>query len=1008
MMIFAKRKYRSRQSLLRLRTWLLMVLSVFWVGAAQAALIQAEDYTAFSDTTPGNAGGAYRSDNVDIEPTTDTGGGFNVGYTEAGEFLQYTLTLPAGTYAVATRVASAIGGGAYTLLLNGATIGGNTVANTGGWQSFQTQIIGNVTVTGSPQTLRLNVTAAGFNINWIDLTPVSTNGTNLAIGAIATASTVLQPASLAIDGSTATRWESNHGVDPSSLTIDLRNSVALARVVVVWEAANAANYVVQGSNDNSTWTPLASVTGGAFGERTNTHDVAGSYRYVRMLGTTRSSPYGYSIREMQIFGSSAPITDSDRDGVPDSADQCPGTPAGTPVGSNGCPVGNPDQDGDGVPDNLDQCPGTPAGTSVDDRGCPVVVNPNPSITPLYNSSTPREPNTQFDRGDALVTRFSDRPRTRHAREDEFQSYDHYIKFYFENRASNIEIVDYVAKGGTTLEMNVRTIFPLHDLQAENRWWFIGQTTVAQYAGNGTMAYLGFDGTYYNYRKTDNVNRQFNRPIQIGDRLEFEISQFSREDIPRGQANYYGTVFLYVVGEGIVPWYTQNGTSFPEDSRKIPEEYWLGGKTTIHYQYSNEPNDHFLQMATNLGYGNAQKFLLGRRAFHSSSVTGRHDEDQENGVYDVVNGTAGTKYINERCSSCHERNGAAQVAPVGQSLDRWVFKLSDANGNADPSRGRVLQSKGSSGEGTVSISSWTTVGPLRRPNFQFSTGTPARFSARLAPRLVGLGLLEAIPESTILARQDPNDTNGDGISGRANVIPDPANPSLSRLGRFGWKASTTSVRHQVAAALNTDMGVRTSLLPNPDCGPIQTNCGGTSRMLADLNMNELTLYLQALGVRPQRGIETGTVNTTINSGKSLFTSTGCAACHTETVTTSAFHPLTEVRSQTIHPYTDLLLHDMGDGLADTLTEGQATGREWRTTPLWGLGLQACVTGGVVNPTGREGGEVCAPHHGYLHDGRARSIEEAILWHGGEAAGALSRYQALSATQKQNLLRFLEAL
>ena len=920
MMMFTERNYRSSQSLLRLSTWLLIVCSAFSVNAAQAALVQAEDYTAFSDTTAGNTGGVYRTDNVDIQATTDTGGGFNVGWTAAGEWLQYTLTLPAGTYAVSTRVASATGGGAYTLLLNGATIGSGTVPNTGGWQTFQTQVIGNVTITGSPQTLRLNITAAGFNINWIDLTLVPSTGTNLSIGAIATASSALQPASLAIDGDNNTRWESSHGIDPSWLTVDLRNGAALSRVVIVWEAANAANYLVQGSNNNSTWTQLASVTGGAFGERTNTHNVTGTYRYVRMLGNTRSTgnQWGYSIREMQIFGTGTPVTDSDGDGVPDSADQCPGTPAGTPVGSNGCPVTNPDQDGDGVPDNIDQCPNTPPGTTVNSLGCPVVVNP--TITPLYNSSTPREPNTQTDRGDALVTRFSDRPRTRHARENEFQSYDHYIKFYFENRASNIEIVDYVAKGGTTIEMNVRTIFPLHDLQAENRWWYIGQTTVAQYAGNGTMAFLGFDGTYYNYRKTDNINRQFNRAIQIGDRLEFEISQFSREDIPRGQANYYGTVFLYIVGEGIVPWYTENagefvngGPLFQEDSRKIPEEYWLGGKTTIHYQYSNEPNDNFMQMATNLGYGNAQKFLLGRRVFHSSSVNGQHDEDPENGVYAAMSGKAGTKYVNERCSGCHERNGAAQVAPVGQSLDRWVFKISDANGNADPNRGRVLQPKGSNPEGTVSIASWTAVGALRRPNFAFSTGTPGRFSARLAPRLVGVGLLEAIPESTILAREDPNDSNGDGISGRANVIPDPANSSVSRLGRFGWKASTSSVRHQAAAALNTDMGVRTTLLPNPDCGPTQANCGGTSTMLANVDLDQLTLYLQTLGVRPQRGIESGFVNATINSGKSLFTSIGCAACHTETVTTSAFHPLAEVRSQTIHPYSDLLLHDMGDGL-----------------------------------------------------------------------------------------------
>ena len=129
---------------------------------------------------------------------------------------------------------------------------------------------------------------------------------------------------------------------------------------------------------------------------------------------------------------------------------------------------------------------------------------------------------------------------------------------------------------------------------------------------------------------------------------------------------------------------------------------------------------------------------------------------------------------------------------------------------------------------------------------------------------------------------------------------------------------------------------------------------------------------------------------------------------ETIQTSVHHPFAEVRDQTIHPYTDLLLHDMGDGLADNLGEGEASGREWRTTPLWGLGLSACVTGGVVNPTGREGDEVCSPNHAYLHDGRARSIDEAIRWHGGEGQASNSAYQALSTDQRDALLEFLNAL
>ncbi len=634
------------------------------------------------------------------------------------------------------------------------------------------------------------------------------------------------------------------------------------------------------------------------------------------------------------------------------------------------------------------------------------------ITPLYNASTQLQPDSQQDRSDALVTRFSDRPRTRHAREDEFQSYDHYIKFYFENRSSNIEIVDYVAKGGDSIEMNVRTLWPLSQTEAENRWWYVGQNTVAHYAGNGIMEDLGFDGEYYNYRKVDNINRQLDREIRIGDRLEFEISQFSDSSIPRGQANYYGTTFLYVVGEGIVPWYTTDVGPFPEDSREIPLPYRLGGETTLHYQYTNEPNDHFMQMATNLGYDNAQAFLTGRRVHHSSFIDGTHDEDPENGVFDATNGvSSGARYINVRCSGCHERNGGAAVAPDNEPLDRWVFKVGDENGDADPGIGRVLQpeSRTGEGEGSVSISSWSPVGDgLRTPNYQFSGGNPAQFSARIAPRLVGLGLLEAIPESTILAMADPDDSNGDGISGRASVVSDPQNGDVNRLGRFGWKAATSSIRHQAASALNTDLGVKTSVLPDLDCGSAQSNCNSGGDMFSDELLDELVTYLTALGVRPQRGWETGVEDEAIVRGKSNFEDIGCSDCHTPTLETSAFHPFAEVRDQTIHPYSDLLLHDMGDGLADNLSEGNATGSEWRTTPLWGLGQSACVTGGVTNPTGQEGGEICAPRQTYLHDGRARSIDEAIRWHGGEGSAAQDQYQALSNGQKQDLLSFLESL
>jgi CxxC motif-containing protein (DUF1111 family) len=268
--------------------------------------------------------------------------------------------------------------------------------------------------------------------------------------------------------------------------------------------------------------------------------------------------------------------------------------------------------------------------------------------------------------------------------------------------------------------------------------------------------------------------------------------------------------------------------------------------------------------------------------------------------------------------------------------------------------------------------------------------------------VGIGLLEAIPEATILAKEDVNDANGDGISGKANRVTDPVT-GQTRLGRFGYKAAATSVKHQVAAAFNLDMGVMTSVFPNPDCGSSQTDCGASGSEVSDAHLNNLVKYISTLGVRPQRNLN----DAAVQRGEAQFASSGCAACHTATtVQTSQYHPLGELRSQTIRPYTDMLLHDMGTDMADNLGEGQASGAEWRTAPLWGLGLAACVTGGVTNAA--QGAQVCTPVHSYLHDGRARSIEEAILWHGGEGQAAKASYQALGASQKQDVLRFLESL
>ena len=214
--------------------------------------------------------------------------------------------------------------------------------------------------------------------------------------------------------------------------------------------------------------------------------------------------------------------------------------------------------------------------------------------------------------------------------------------------------------------------------------------------------------------------------------------------------------------------------------------------------------------------------------------------------------------------------------------------------------------------------------------------------------------------------DPNDINGDGISGTPNVIEGPS--GHRRIGRFGWKATQVSVAHQTAGALRNDMGIESALV------------GGDELSLDDLE--QMVRYVQLLGMPGREGGS--------ERGELLFDQAGCVSCHRPELTTGDTHPRVELRSQDIRPYTDLLLHDMGPDLADST--GAADAAEWRTAPLWGLGRTEVVTGDVH----------------LLHDGRARSVLEAILWHGGEAEASRDRFAALSARDRAELIAFVESL
>ena len=260
---------------------------------------------------------------------------------------------------------------------------------------------------------------------------------------------------------------------------------------------------------------------------------------------------------------------------------------------------------------------------------------------------------------------------------------------------------------------------------------------------------------------------------------------------------------------------------------------------------------------------------------------------------------------------------------------------------------------------------------------------------MAPALIGPGLLEAVPEQTLaaLARRDP----GDGIRGRMNLVWDIEGQRLAP-GRFGLKANQPSLRQQVATAFHEDLGVNSTLFLDENCPPAQEACrhfppGGRPELTPD-RLEALVFYLRALAAPQRRSAE----DPDVRRGEALFAALNCAACHVPALRTGASAVPPQLADAVIHPYTDLLLHDMGDALADGRPEFSAGPRDWRTPALWGLGLARAVNGNAL----------------LLHDGRARTVEEAILWHGGEAAPARNRYAGLESAQRAALLRFLDSL
>ncbi|MEZ4979869.1 MAG: di-heme oxidoredictase family protein [Chitinophagales bacterium] len=375
------------------------------------------------------------------------------------------------------------------------------------------------------------------------------------------------------------------------------------------------------------------------------------------------------------------------------------------------------------------------------------------------------------------------------------------------------------------------------------------------------------------------------------------------------------------------------------------------------------------------------------------------------------GGLGPLFNQNSCESCHLRNGRGNpMLYDGDIQTGGLLKIGldaqDVHGMPlpVPNYGGQIQTKaifGQDPEAVISFTEWSQLltysdgsqVQLNKKLYQLSTtytSAPSNYNSsfRMAPPVFGLGLLEAIAEADILQNEDPNDNNGDGISGKANWVYNPKT-NLVELGRYGWKASNATAEQQSAAAANEDMGLSNSYFPNENCSA-QSNCQTGLQSNLDLSTENLELmafYFQTLAVPASRNVE----SEAFKAGKIIFFEAKCNACHSPTFTTS-YHPISSLSYQNIHPYSDFLLHDMGLDLADNRREALAEGSEWRTPPLWGLGLSK-----VVNPKVQ-----------FLHDGRAATIEEAILWHGGEAENSRNFVLQLSLEQRNKLLYFLNSL
>lgn len=454
------------------------------------------------------------------------------------------------------------------------------------------------------------------------------------------------------------------------------------------------------------------------------------------------------------------------------------------------------------------------------------------------------------------------------------------------------------------------------------------------------------------------------------------------------------------------------------SKAEPYELNPGGAATSFQPLNTRAFSH---ASANMSFERELDFKVGDGIFRKLWVSAPSSTTLSDGLGPFFNARS--------CQSCHLKDGRGQPPARGEPAVSMFLRLSippqtDADRAAlashrvaviaEPTYGTQLQNfaiQGIPEEGRMDIAyedmpvafADGEVVTLRKPTYRIvglnygPLHPQAMISPRVAPPMIGMGLLEAIPDKAILALADPEDGDGDGISGRPNVAWD-VDAKEARLSRFGWKAGMPSVAMQTGGAFAGDVGISSRIAPDGwgDCMAPQAACraapdGRDPDQMAELPDKMLDLvvfYSRNLAVPARRDVD----DPTVLKGKKAFYESGCIGCHRPKFVTRRDSAEPEQSFQLVWPYSDLLLHDMGEGLADGRPEGEAGGSEWRTAPLWGIGLTETVSG----------------HTRFLHDGRARNLMEAILWHGGEAEAAKQAVLSLSKPERDALIAFLRSL